>query len=95
MRGDGITPMLNGEKNLIDIHFQIKTEGDWYEGDLDKANKVKEAKDQLAKAIENYFDALYLVRYSKNSPENSSVYDSYHYPILIKEHEEFGNNFLR
>ena len=88
MRGDGIAPMLQGEASLIDIHYQIKSEDDWFGGDLEVAAKVKESKSKLAEAIEQYFDTLHVVRYHK-APENKGdgLYNVYHYPNLIKDHK--------
>ena len=80
------------EMRLMDVHYEFKTSGDWIphanDDALRKANMVKEAKDQLTKAIEEYFKICYFAIHGRPFLEDdASIYHLGYYAGLIENYE--------
>ena len=85
------------EMRLMDVHFEFKTREDWIPHGVDealrKATMVKEAKDKLIEAIEEYFHVTHLAVAGHSLPGNEKmIYHLGYYSHLMKEYERDGEN---
>ena len=79
------------EMRLMDTHFEFKTRTDWIPHSHDRLRKgimVKEAKDQLVKAIEEYFRVCYFSIHDRTfSEDDEPIYHLGYYAALIENYE--------